>query len=182
MLQKIVISIVVCSILFTGCLSNQNGGNSTSQITSTTSSISVPATSVSNDSTPITLKLTLSKIPVVNEETTLRVEVNCIFDAPDTNVSIIMPSDSVMTRGVAEKRLDLKANTPQSYEATIKFLQHGNYTITARAKKVIDRENSWGDMDVLYLSIGDTISTLQTYISATDGGSSQLNSGNNQTR
>ncbi len=80
-------------------------------------------------STPITLKLTLSKIPVVDEETTLRVEVNCIFDAPDTNISIIMPSDVVIIRGIAEKRLDLKANNPQSVDTTIKFLQQGNYTI-----------------------------------------------------
>jgi hypothetical protein len=177
---KLIISILICCVLITGCISNQNAGNGTLQ---TTSTVTVPPTSSSNTSNPITLKLTLSKIPVVNEEATLHIDVNCVFDAPETNVKIVLPSDVVMINGTIEKNLDLKANTTESLETTIKFSRQGDYKITAVAHKVIDQGNSWGDMDVIYLSIGDTVSKITTYVPTPDGGSSQSNSAsNNQTR
>ncbi len=70
---------------------------------------------------PITIKMTISKIPVVNEETLVRAEVMSIFDASNTSVKIILPSDGELIGGTIEKSLDLKANIPESFEAKIKF-------------------------------------------------------------
>jgi hypothetical protein len=109
----------------------------------------------SDSHTPITIKLTQSKIPLVNEETILHFEVNSIFDAPETTVKIILPPNVKLITGSLERTIDLHANTPESFEVTIKFTQPGDFKITASAHKVIDKDNSWGDMDVLYLTIGN---------------------------
>jgi len=114
-------------------------------------------------STPITVNLTQSKIPLVNEETTLHVEVNSIFDAPETNVKIILPPNVELISGELERIIDLKANKPESFEVKIKFSQPGNFKIIAQAHKTIDLENSWGDMDVLYLTIGQVSSKISTF-------------------
>ncbi len=163
---------VVSCVLLTGCISDQSVGNGVQKTPSTTVPVSVSPTVGHNTSNPITLQLTLSKIPVTNEQTTLHVDVNCIFDAPDTNVSIILPSNVEVIQGMTEEKLDLKANTTESLEVTIKFTQPGDYKITAAARKVIDQENSWGDMGVLYLSIGDTISNITTYVPTASGANS----------
>jgi uncharacterized protein YcfL len=176
---KISILLFLCFILIAGCVSNEPV---IPQITYTTSPAPVPMTVYHNDSNPITLKLTLSKIPVVNEETILQVNVKCIFDAPGTNVSLNLPSNVVVINGTSKKIIDLKANTSESLETTIKFTQQGDYKITAVAHKTIDQENSWGDLDVLYLSIGDTISKIQTYVPTTDRAGSQLNKEDNQSK
>ena len=125
-----------------------------------TESKTIQTPPISDVSTPITLKLTISKIPHVYEETILHVEINCIFDANRTNVKIILPSDVESVGGLIEKNIDIKANTPQSFETKIKFLRPGNFKIIALAHKVINQENSWGDEKVLYLTIGDNISKI----------------------
>ena len=116
----------------------------------------------SDVSTPITVKLTQSKIPLVNEETTLRVEVSSIFDAPGTNIKIILPPEVELISGLLETNIDLQANMPESFETIIKFSQPGNFKITALAHKEIDQDNSWGDMSVLYLTIGEVGSKIST--------------------
>ena len=128
----------------------------------------------SESSTPITLKLTQSKIPLVNEENILRVEVNSIFNAPGTIVKITLPPDVELVRGSLEKNIDLQANAPESFETIIKFFKPGNFKITAVAHKIIDQENSWGDMDVLYLTIGEESSQITTYESNTYAEQAQL--------
>jgi len=117
----------------------------------------------SDASTPITIELTQSKIPLVNEETTFHIEINSIFVAPGTNVKIILPKNVELISGSLERTIDLQANTPESFETVIKFTQPGNYKITASAHKIIDQENSWGDMDVIYLTIGEVSSKISTY-------------------
>jgi hypothetical protein len=117
----------------------------------------------SDPSTPITLQLTQSKIPLVNEETILKVAVNSIFDAPGTKVNIILPPDVELIRESPERTIDLYANTPESFETTIKFTRPGSFRISASAHKAVDKENSWGDMDVLYLTIGQASSEISTF-------------------
>ena len=91
------------------------------------------------------------------------VEINSIFDAPVTNVKIVLPPDAELISGSLEKTIDLKANTPETSEIIIKFTQPGNFKITVLAHKVIDSENAWGDMDVLYLTIGEASSKISTF-------------------
>ena len=128
----------------------------------------------SDSSTPITVNLTQSKIPIVNEETTLRVEVNSILNASGTNVKLILPPGADLISGSLEKNIDLQANAPESFETIIKFTKPGNFKITAEAHKIIDQDNSWGDMDVLYLTIGDFNSQLTTTGSITYAERAQL--------
>ena len=120
-------------------------------------------TAASDVKTPITIKLTQSKIPLVNEETILHVEVNSIFNAPDTNVKLMLPPSVELIHGSLERSVNLQANIPESFDTIIKFTEPGNFKITALARKTIDPENSWGDMDVLYLTVGNVSSTISTY-------------------
>jgi len=128
----------------------------------TTYKPTVSNATISDSSTPITLKLTQSKIPIVNEETILRVEVKSIFNAPGTNVKIVLPPNVELVSGSLERNIDLQANKSESFETIIKFSKPGNFKITAVAHKIIDQENSWGDMDVLYLTIGEVGSQITT--------------------
>jgi len=125
--------------------------------------ITCPTTASSDTSTPITIQLTQPKIPLVNEENVLHIKVNSIFDAPGTEVKIILPSDVELISGSLDRNIDLQANTPVIFETTIKFTKSGNFKITALAHKAIDLENSWGDMDVIYLTIGEVSSKISTF-------------------
>jgi hypothetical protein len=172
MLREIIISILLCCIVMPGCATGQNDGEGTLQITFTSvmpanGSIDVQHSSDAEEHTPITIKMTISKIPGVNEETLVRAEVMSIFDASNTSVKIMLPSDGELMSGTLEKNLDLRANIPESFEANIKFSHPGKYKIATLAHKVIDTENSWGDMDVLYVTVGSDIlesgSAVQVY-------------------
>lgn len=162
MLREVIIAILLCCLVIPGCTASQNIGNDNLPITRTTELTYEQPASFSEENTPITVKLTLTKIFVVNEETTFRVEVTSIFDAYGTNVKVILPADGELISGTIDKKIDLKANTSESFESKIKFSRSGDFKIIVKALKVIDKENSWGDMDVHYMTVNDGISKLSS--------------------
>jgi predicted PolB exonuclease-like 3'-5' exonuclease len=50
--------------------------------------------------------------------------------------------------------LDLKANEPAYLNATIRFSQPGSYQVQATARKVVSQDAVWGDLKVLFITVG----------------------------
>lgn len=101
--------------------------------------------------TPITISLSIPPTIGLNETVDVAIIVNSILDAPNTRVDLILPEGVVLVSGNPTWDVDLTANTPVIFSAKIKMIKTGNWEIKAIAKKVIDQENIWGDMDIVYV-------------------------------
>ena len=104
--------------------------------------------------TPITLEVSISKVPIVGEQAVITTKLNCIYDAPGTTYSIKLPDGAELVSGALTGSVDLAANTPRTIETTIKFTKPGEYAVAVSAKKVVDAANVWGDLKALYLTVG----------------------------
>jgi len=105
-------------------------------------------------STPITLSLGISKMPAVGEDAVVSARVMSIYDAPGTSVSIMLPAGAELVAGSLSGMLDLKANEPAYLNATIRFSQPGSYQVQATARKVVSQDAVWGDLKVLFITVG----------------------------
>ena len=103
-------------------------------------------------STPITVSLSIiPTTPNLNEITEITATVSSILDAPNTKVEIILPNGVNLVSGNLVWEGDLEADVPVSFSANIIFTKAENIRIETVAMHAIDEENSWGDMDVIYL-------------------------------
>lgn len=111
-------------------------------------------------STPISVSLsTLADEPKLNEIIEITCAVSSILDAPDTSAEIILPEGVDLISGDVSWKGDLRANAPISFSAKIKLTEAKNLEIGAVARHIIDEENSWGDIDVLYFNYTPTEET-----------------------
>jgi hypothetical protein len=110
--------------------------------------------------TPITVRLTMQELPKLGEATELTCLVTAASDAPNTVASITLPSDALVTAGIVHWEGALYAGQSVSFSATIKFQTIGRKIVRANARYVIDKDNSWGDLDTIYLNVG-TLRTVQ---------------------
>jgi hypothetical protein len=116
----------------------------------------------SNDAdshTPITVHLSMSKLPRLDEDTEVTCMVSSAADAIDTSASIILPSDALLVSGNTHWNGPLYAGQYISFSATIRFQAEGRKIVRALARHVIDQENSWGDLDTIYINVGTSRST-----------------------
>ncbi|MFZ3133235.1 fascin domain-containing protein [Methanothrix sp.] len=110
--------------------------------------------------TPITIDLNISETPMLNESADLCVKIICIYDAPNTTAKITLQDGIELVSGSLTGNWDLKANAPAYLNATIRFTKARDFQIEAVAIHRVDSETSWGDLKVLYLTIGQTKSML----------------------
>ena len=106
----------------------------------------------SDPSTPITVKLILSKAPRLNEEADLTFIISSISDAPATNAAIILPEGTELINGDLEWSGALNANESHTMQAVIMFVSEGNKTIEAKALYDLGTGDIWGDAAYLYLN------------------------------
>ena len=111
---------------------------------------------VSDVLTPITVNFSISKVPILNENADLVCRVVSIDDAPNTTAKIELPEGVQLMAGDISGSWDLKANVPVDLNATVRFTKNGDHRIVASAHRVVDENNSWGDLKALYLTIGVT--------------------------
>ena len=109
---------------------------------------------------PIYINLSISKIPLVNESVDLTCNVSSIMDAPNTTATITLPDGVELAAGDLTEQWDLKANEPVFLNATVRFTRADDYIIKAAARRVIDANNFWGDVESLYLTIGQEASSF----------------------
>jgi len=86
--------------------------------------------------------------------------VSSIVDAPNTTATISLPDGVELAAGDLTGQWDLKANEPVFLNATVRFTRADDYTIKAAARRVIDENNFWGDVESLYLTIGQEVSSF----------------------
>lgn len=102
--------------------------------------------------TPVTISLEVPSNLRLNIPTELTINVKSVDDANETKVDLTLPDGVELLSGESSWTLDLKANEPQKLKAQIKLTKEENLEIKAVAKKVIDQENVWGDMDIMYIN------------------------------
>jgi hypothetical protein len=132
-------------------------------VTTVASPVSLPAVSPnapatveafsSDVSTPITVRLILTKAPRLNEEVALTFIISTVRDAPDTTATISLPESAVLVSGNLDWKGVLLAQRPQSLEATIMFTREGNWTIEGKALCPLAGGNVWGDAAHIYLYV-----------------------------
>jgi len=103
--------------------------------------------------TPITVLLVLSHAPRLDEPAHVTLVITSTLDAPGTSAEILLPQGAVATEGSLTWKGDLKAQEPQQLQATIQFVQEGNWTLAGKALRAADGRNVWGDMAVIYLHV-----------------------------
>jgi hypothetical protein len=102
---------------------------------------------------PIIVSLKVSERPRLHEIITIRLKIHSAFDAKNTTAAIVLPEGIMKVDGSLEWQGDLEREKPIELLARIKFLQSGKFSISGFAKHVIDEENSWGDVDYVYLNV-----------------------------
>ena len=113
-----------------------------------------------NLDSPIYINLSISKVPLVNESADLTCNVSSIMDAPNTTATISLPEGVELVKGELNGQWDLKANKPVYLNASIRFSKAGDFQIKAMARRAIDLNNFWGDVESLYLTIGPGTSSF----------------------
>ena len=121
---------------------------------------STPAITETPPSTPIKVHLSISEAPVVNATARLTLIVSTTRDALNTEAHVKLPAGATPVSGNLTWRGDLKAGQPISLSAEIMFSEAGKWAIEATARSVVDASASWGDIDVVYLTIGTESSSL----------------------
>ncbi len=120
---------------------------------------STPAAYLS-PSSPIRVNLSISKLPLLNETVDLTCNVSSLHDAPNSSAQIVLSKGISLVNGDLQWHGDLGANVTVSLSVQVFFKETGHQTIEANARYVVDKNNSWGDMDVIYLDIGTERSTF----------------------
>jgi hypothetical protein len=110
--------------------------------------------------TPITVKLTLSKAPRLNEPADVTLEVMTVADAPGTRAEILLPPGTQVASGSAKWSGDLKAGQPVTLKATIQFTQGGDLTVEGKALSPQPNGDTWGDSLSIYLHVTEQAGTV----------------------
>jgi len=111
----------------------------------------VSAAHATPPSTPITVELSLSHAPGLNEWAILTVTVTSLLDAPGTSVELMLPQDVVAP--TTSWSVDLTANTPVTFLSPVFAQKTGNLTLSARAIRPASSGAVWGDMKSIPLNI-----------------------------
>lgn len=104
-------------------------------------------------STPITLKLQIAKAPRLDEDVLVTGIAKSAYDAPRTVARVELPKGAILVSGKLNWTGDLVAGVPVELSAIIRFIKEGNWIIRATAIHKVDEQNSWGDVQSIYLNV-----------------------------
>jgi hypothetical protein len=136
----------IIAVLLAGC----TGSSATGAAPSTGGLVPVKS-APSDSSTPITVSLSLSKAPRLNEQAELTFVINANADAPATTAEIILPEGTTLISGDLEWSGALPAHGSHTMTAVIMFVTEGNKTIDGKALYPLEGGDVWGDAAHLYL-------------------------------
>ncbi len=145
------VMVFICSGLLAGCnsLSTSTPGPNPTPAATPGPVVSKP----SDPSPPITVKMTLSKAPRLNETADIVMVVNTIADTPDTTVSYEFPDSVVFESGSLNWKGDLKQKEPLTLKATIKITREGQLTLMGKASSKQSNGDVWADAAYIYLTV-----------------------------
>jgi hypothetical protein len=105
-------------------------------------------------STPITLDLAIPELPEPFAESSLKIRVSSIADAPGTEVELLLPEGIVADE--TSWTVDLKAGSPVTLSTRWTIVgATGNVAISARAFLRLGARTVWGDMKSIPLHIDE---------------------------
>lgn len=113
----------------------------------------------SSTSTPITINMSIPLSLSSDNVADVNIVVKSAKDAPNTKVDLNLPEGVSLVSDKSTWDVNLKENVPVNLSAKIKIETEDELEISVVAKKIIDENNSWGDMDTVYIGFEDTNTT-----------------------
>ncbi len=147
---KIGLSLLTSALILVGC--SQPSANQTPPSTARAPT-PIYGRSAGEVSTPIRVLLILAQAPRLDQAVDVTLVVSSTVDAPSTTAEIVLPPGALATAGALTWKGDLHAQQPQALQATIKFVQEGNWTLAGKALAAAGGRDVWGDMAVIYLHV-----------------------------
>ena len=110
--------------------------------------------------TPITTKLLMSHVPLLQETAELTFTVSATSDASDITAEILLPDGAALLTGEATWQGQLKAGHSQTLNAVIIFHSEGDWILEAKALSPQPNGDVWGDASYIYLHVAEDASHL----------------------
>lgn len=114
----------------------------------------VPGDALAEPATPLQVDLSIDRLAPLGQPETLTCVVSTAFDAPGTRATIELPANAELVGGALSWQGDLLAGQPVTLAATVIFKSGGDTAIACRALRVTEELDTWGDLDMVYLSVG----------------------------
>ena len=112
-----------------------------------------PPTTLQSVDVPIIVELGLSKAPKLDETVELNWIIRAVWDMPNCEGRVELPEGAIKVAGDLVWSGALKQDIPVQLSATIKFVKEGEWAIRGVAKGIIDENNSWSDVDYIFLKV-----------------------------
>ena len=110
--------------------------------------------------TPITTKLLMSHVPMLQEATALTMTITTTLDAPDMTAVISLHDGATLLSGDATWQGQLQAGQIQTLHAVVQFHTEGDWILQAKALSPQPNGDIWGDASTIYLHVAEDASHL----------------------
>lgn len=124
-------------------------------ITPSPTSVKQVKSAASNTSTPITGRLILTKIPLLNEKTILTFIFSSTIATSNTHSTITLPQGAILLDGTLEWQGNLEPNQNQFLQVKIMFVEEGNWTLKGNVLNPFESGDIWGDAAHIYLYVAE---------------------------
>ncbi len=149
---KKIIWLMALILISNGCSSRENR----SMVTDTPQLDQwVPVdTDPADGTSPIEVRLALSRVPKLNESVDLTMMIFSKVDSPGTIASIYLPEGAELLEGNPSWQGDLQAKVPVFIGARLRFNKEGDWVIKAKAQRCLGKGEDWGDIACVTLHVG----------------------------
>lgn len=110
--------------------------------------------------TPITTKLLMSHVPLLQETVELTLTIAATSDASDISAAITLPDGATLLSGESTWQGKLEAGQSHTLIAAIVFHSVGDWILEAKALSPQANGDVWGDASYIYLNVGEDASHL----------------------
>lgn len=115
----------------------------------------IPRDALTEPATPIQVDLQSDRLARLGETATLSCVVSTAIDAPGTHAAIELPANVELASGALSWQGDLLAGQSVTLNAMVLFKGAGDTAIACRALRSTEELDTWGDLDTIYLSVGE---------------------------
>lgn len=155
----ILIAVILVAVIATGCVEEKNKTIATPNPQKTPEAAIFPVEKSVKEApkTPITISMSIPPTLSLNKVSDINITTSSVRDAPNTKIELILPEGVSLVSDTSTWEVDLTANKPVTFSAKIMLIKTGSWDIKVIAKRVLDQENIWGDMDIAYIGYPPSI-------------------------
>jgi len=124
-------------------------------------------------SSPIDVRLSVSKAPPLNQAADLTCTVTSALNAPNTTIRVTLPEGFALLSGDLSWRGDILKDGRVEVRAVIKAIKVGNWTIEATAGYPFAGDGWYGDVDRLYIHVSEDSAYVSETPFSTGGSESE---------